>query len=157
MANRLALGLLMLFVSTLSMPQTGVTTDNTSKSIGNGRWEWTVFIKGDPDTLSKVRCVEYLLHPTFPDRDRKICDRGSTPGQAYPLTATGWGTFTIPVTVFFSDRNSQSLTHTLRFDSPAVAATGSPPGCKVANSFSMREHDIQAIGSDWPGVYLYAQ
>lgn len=157
MSKRLAFALSMLIVSVRGLPQTSVTTDNTSRFIGNGRWEWTVFIKADPATLSQIRCVEYLLHPTFPNRDRRVCQRGSTPGQAFPLTANGWGTFDIPVTVIFNNGKTQSLTHHLRFDSPPVEAPSAPPGCNVANSFSISEHGIQPIGADWPGVYLYAE
>jgi len=159
MAKRFVLGWLMLMVSVPCLPQTAVTTDNTAKSIGAGRWEWTVFIKADPATLSQIHCVEYLLHPTFPDRDRKVCDRGSTPGQAFSLTASGWGTFDIPVTVFFNDGKTQSLTHHLSFDKPAplpTVASPAPAGCNVAGSFSIAEHSIQPLGADWPGVYLYA-
>jgi hypothetical protein len=160
MAKTFTLGWLLLMLAAPCPPQGGVTTDNTAKPIGSGRWEWTVFVNADPATLSQIHCVEYLLHPTFPDRDRKVCDRGSIPGQAFSLTANGWGTFDIPVTVFFNDGKTQTLTHHLSFDKPALAsgvASLAPAGCKVAGSFSMSERSIQALGTDWPGVYLYAE
>lgn len=150
----LTLALLFLTVSIPSQSQTNVTTDNTSRYIGNNRWEWTVFIKADPGILSNIRCVEYVLHPTFPDRYRKICDRGPAVDQAFPITATGWGVFDIPVTVTFNDGKTLTLTHRLRFESQATAA---PAGCNMANSFSIKVHEIQEIGSDWPSVYLYAE
>jgi hypothetical protein len=152
MGKSLNLALLALMVSMPCLSQT-ITSGNTSKHIGNNRWEWTVFIKTDPDTLSKIRCVEYLLHPTFPDRDRIICDRGSSPDQAFPLTANGWGTFDIPVKVIFTDGHSQSLVHSLHFESTQMTVSG----CDKAAEFLIKEHEIQDMGAVWPGVYLYAQ
>jgi hypothetical protein len=154
MSIRLALASLALMLPVLLTAQSGVTTDNTSKYIGNNRWEWTVFVKAPPDTVAKIQCVEYLLHPTFPNRDRMVCERGQTADQPFPLTGNGWGVFDIPVKVIFNDGHSESLTHHLRFDAPASAA---PAGCNSANDFTMREHGIQEIGSNLPGFYLYAE
>jgi transcription initiation factor IIF auxiliary subunit len=154
MSIRLALASLALMLPVLTTAQSGVTTDNTSKYIGNNRWEWTVFVKASPDTVAKIRCVEYLLHPTFPNRDRMVCDRGQTADQPFSLTANGWGVFDIPVKVIFNDGHSESMTHHLRFDAPASAA---PPGCNSASDFTMRERTIQEAGANFPGVYLYAE
>jgi len=133
--------------------QSGITTGNTSKYIGNNRWEWTVFIVAPPATLSKVSCVEYLLHPTFPNRDRYVCDRGENANQAFPLTANGWGVFTIPVKVIFADGHTKSLNHSLQFE-PRSAA---PPDCQSVTSFSLREHGIHDLGVNFPNLYLYAE
>jgi hypothetical protein len=152
MVKNLSLVLLVVLVPMTSLSQT-VTTGNVSTYLGNKRWEWTVFIKADPETLAKIDCVEYLLHPTFPDRSRVVCDRGSSPGQAFPLTATGWGVFDIPVTVTFKDGHSLNLKHSLQFDS----GEGGNAGCAKIVEFILREHEIQNIGNDWPGVYIYVQ
>jgi hypothetical protein len=154
MSIRLALASLALMLPVLLTAQSGVTTDNTSKYIGNNRWEWTVFVKASQDTVAKIHCVEYLLHPTFPNRDRMVCERGQTADQPFPLTGNGWGGFDIPVKVIFNDGHSESMTHHLRFDAPASAA---PAGCNSANDFTMREHGIQEIGANLPGFYLYAE
>jgi hypothetical protein len=35
---------------------------------GNGKpWQWTIFVKGAPDTLSQIKCVQYELDPSFPN------------------------------------------------------------------------------------------
>ena len=153
MSIRLAFASFALMFPLLMPAQSNVTTDNTSKPIGDNRWEWTVFIKAPPDTLAQVRCVEYLLHPTFPNRDRMICDRGQTADQPFPLTATGWGVFDIAVKVMFKDGHTENLTHHLRFDTPQPA----PAGCDSAGDFSMREHAVHEIGANLPGLYLYAE
>jgi YEATS family len=154
MSIRLALASLALMLPVLTTAQSGVTTDNTSKYIGNNRWEWTVFVKASPDTVAKIQCVEYLLHPTFPNRDRMVCDRGQTADQPFPLTGNGWGVFDIPVKVIFHDGHSESMTHHLRFDVPASTA---PAGCNSANDFILRAHAIQEVGANLPGIYLYAE
>jgi hypothetical protein len=118
---RLIISLLILAFPALGPAEFPITTHNTSRPIGSNRWEWTVFIRTDPSTLAKIRCVEYLLHPTFPDRDRTVCDPGDNAGQAFPLTATGWGVFDIPITVIFTDGHTESLIHHLRFDTAAAA------------------------------------
>ncbi len=87
---------------------------NTSRYVGEGRWEWTVFITAAPETLKEIRCVEYTLHPTFPDPVREICDRGGGP-RPFALTARGWGTCQLRIRVIFKDGRVQQLTHDLAF------------------------------------------
>jgi transcription initiation factor IIF auxiliary subunit len=115
MAHKLALTALLLFIPGLSVAQSGIAVDNIAKPMGNNRWEWTVFVKGDAETISKISCVEYELHETFPDRLRRVCERGSGPDHAFPLTASGWGTFDIPVTIYYADGRTEKLTYHLRF------------------------------------------
>ena len=91
-----------------------ISADNTARQIRTGYWTWTVFIKAPEEVLSQVQCVQYTLHPTFADPVREVCERGST-SQAFPLTATGWGTFLIPVRVTLKNGRSQELSHQLRF------------------------------------------
>jgi transcription initiation factor IIF auxiliary subunit len=115
MSSKLALTALLLVVQGFGVAQSGITVDNTATPLGNDRWEWTVFVKGDQETISQISCVEYELHATFPDRLRRVCDRGSKPDQAFPLTANGWGAFDIPVTIFFADGRTEKRTYHLRF------------------------------------------
>ena len=88
---------------------------NTSRKLDRNRWEWTVFIQSDETTLAQVACVEYTLHSTFPEPVQRICQRGEDPEQAFPLTATGWGTFTIGVQVIFKNSEILYLEHPLFF------------------------------------------
>jgi hypothetical protein len=91
-----------------------ISADNIAESADGNKWNWTVFIKGDRDKIDEIKCVEYTLHPTFPDPVRKVCDRGN-PQQAFALSVTGWGTFTIGIRVFMKDGSVENLKHQLKF------------------------------------------
>lgn len=54
-----------------------VKVDKTSEYVGKNRWKWTLFIEAPPDVLDKIKCVEYALHPSFPNPIQVVCDRGS--------------------------------------------------------------------------------
>lgn len=103
-----------------------VTADNVSTRLGRNLWQWTAFIQAPEEVLARVQCVEYTLHPTFPDPVREVCDRG--PGEhAFPITAKGWGTFPLHVRVTFTDGSTQELVHALHFFAPADAGTDGGP------------------------------
>ena len=91
--------------------QLEVTVENWSKVIEPGWWDWGIYIKGAPAELKKIRCVEYTLHPSFPNPVRLVC----TPDKGFLLTARGWGTFTVPVKVMLKDGTVRELSHTLEF------------------------------------------
>jgi hypothetical protein len=91
-----------------------IETRNIATKIGKVRWRWSVFIESDSETLAMIDCVEYTLHPTFPDPVQKICNMGS-PTQAFATHATGWGTFKIKLRVFFRDGTIRDLDHQLTF------------------------------------------
>lgn len=90
--------------------------DNTAKQAYVGRWNWTVFLTGPEEELSRIECVEYTLHPTFPNPVQKVCERGRGL-HAFPLIASGWGTFLIKIRVTFRDRDEEikHLQHYLKF------------------------------------------
>jgi len=85
--------------------------------IPNKTWEWTAFVKGTPDVIDQISCVEYTLHPTFPNPVQKVCE---TRDPLYPfgLKAEGWGTFNIRAKVEFKDGTSKDLVHMLDFTDP---------------------------------------
>ncbi len=87
---------------------------NVAQKIAPKRWKWTIFVEGSDAALSRVRCVEYTLHPTFRDPVKKICRRGQGP-YAFAYSAKGWGTFPIKVLVSGKDGSEQKLTHNLKF------------------------------------------
>jgi hypothetical protein len=97
-------------------------TDRAAVAIGNtaeqsGKtWKWTVFVMGADSALDDIQCVEYLLHPTFPDPLRKVCARGSEKELGFSLPAEGWGTFLIHARVIRKRGGEIQLTHELRFD-----------------------------------------
>jgi hypothetical protein len=84
--------------------------DNTARRAGDQTWDWTVFINADQNTLSNVRCVEYTLHPTFPNPIRTVCD---DPANHFALSARGWGTFEIKI--IFRDGSIQNKVRMLKF------------------------------------------
>jgi transcription initiation factor IIF auxiliary subunit len=93
---------------------------NTSSYTGAGRWDWTIFIEADPDTLRQIECVEYVLHPTFPDPVRKVCNQ---PNTKFAHSTNGWGTFTVKVNIQYKDGRVEALQHRLVFEQqPATAA-----------------------------------
>lgn len=91
-----------------------IRVDNEAEKVGEGLWKWTVFIEGPSNALDQIQCVEYTLHPTFPNPVREVCDRGIGP-HAFALTAKGWGTFQLYIRVFLRDGRVQELTHNLIF------------------------------------------
>jgi hypothetical protein len=91
-----------------------VETRNSSVKIAPNRWEWTVFLTGEEAELARIQCVQYTLHPTFNDPVKEVCERGAG-DKAFPLTATGWGTFPIKLRILKNDGNVELLTHDLTF------------------------------------------
>jgi len=88
-----------------------IKVDNSARYLGNRVWEWTVFIETDPETLSQIEHVEYILHPTFPEPVRLV----STRHNNFAFTARGWGIFEIKIRVVFKNRTERYLTHMLKF------------------------------------------
>jgi YEATS family len=75
-------------------------------------WQWTIFIKGAPDALAHIKCVQYVLDPSFPNRSRTVCDRG-TEDRPFPSTGTTWSPFKLSATVTFDDGNVQQFQYIL--------------------------------------------
>jgi YEATS family len=96
-----------------------IAVGNTAVLERRDRWKWSVFLMGRDETLRQVQCVEYLLHPTFPDPRRSVCSRGALPGKGFVLNAEGWGTFTIGVKIVYRNGQIQYLRHELRFTAEA--------------------------------------
>jgi len=99
-----------------------ITAENTSRYLGNGRWSWTIYLKGTDNTLRDVTCAEYTLHPTFPNPVRKVCNRGNS-DQAFALTSSGWGVFEISIKIFLKNGRTRQLRHMLTFETPSVASS----------------------------------
>lgn len=91
-----------------------LTAGNVAEPVGRDRWNWTVFIKGDRQDIDAIKCVEYSLHPSFPNPVHLVCEAGD-PNRAFKLSATGWGTFTIGIRVFMKDGSHKDLKHRLKF------------------------------------------
>lgn len=88
------------------------TVKNTSTYVGDGRWNWTIFVDADPGTLQQIECVTYNLHPTFQNPIQKVCNQ---PNEKFKYTANGWGTFIVEVRIEFKDGRIETLKHPLVF------------------------------------------
>lgn len=90
-----------------------ISATNTSEYTSNKRWEWTVFLVATADVLAHIKCVEYTLHPTFPNPVRLVCEKGSD-SQPFYLKGEGWGEFSMPITVTFDDGSTQTFAYELK-------------------------------------------
>jgi transcription initiation factor IIF auxiliary subunit len=115
----LPVSLAILLVGAAAAGAQEITTQNVSRYVGKDRWAWTVFVKASSTVLREIRCVEYTLHPTFPDPVRRVCELGN-PAQPFALQSEGWGTFTIGVRVLFRNGNTRVLRHELKFAAPSI-------------------------------------
>ncbi|MEK7483018.1 MAG: pYEATS domain-containing protein, partial [Planctomycetota bacterium] len=77
-----------------------------------GVYDWTVYLTGPLGVLRNVTAVEYFLHPTFTPNQIAI-NEGVEYG--FPLSRSGWGTFTLTAKVYFKDGSSIDLQHNLQF------------------------------------------
>jgi transcription initiation factor IIF auxiliary subunit len=102
-----------------------ISVKNTSSVIGNGRWAWTVYIDAPPPTLDRVKCVEYHLHPTFPNPLHVVCERGQQ--EPFALHGNGWGEFNVVVKITFLDGTEQPYNHWLTLSRSAATE---PPSKK---------------------------
>jgi len=91
-----------------------ICTQNTAQSKGDRRWDWTVFIDPRSADLARIKCVEYTLHPTFPNPVRIVCDMGRIDAP-FALSSNGWGTFQIRIRVLMQDGSIRELSHQLHF------------------------------------------
>ena len=120
--NKKLLFSLFLFLSTLvysNLSFAYLSMENTSTYIGNGRWHWKIFINADRETLARIRCVEYTLHPTFPIPIERKCNRESN----FALEANGWGTFVVKVRIFYTNNTMQNLEHLLVFEEKRTSSS----------------------------------
>lgn len=101
-----------------------VTVKNSSNYVGAGRWNWTIYLEADSRTLQQIECVEYTLHPTFPNPVRKVCNE---PETKFAYSTNGWGTFTVKVDIQYKNGRHEELKHMLVFErqpaSPSVSLT----------------------------------
>ncbi len=142
--QKLAIALTAAALSLVAVPgSAAVAVKNTSTYVGGGRWDWTIFIEADPDTLKQIQCVEYVLHPTFPDPVHKVCNEAK---KKFSYSANGWGVFTVKVNVQFKDGHVQALEHLLVF-------SDEPPAKALNVSIKNRSKQIEPGWWEW-GVYV---
>lgn len=109
--RNISISFILFFLVSPNLSFASLSVANTSAYIGNGQWHWKIFVNGDHETLSQIECVEYTLHPTFPEPVKRRCDRSSN----FALEANGWGTFVVKVRVFYNNHTTQDFEHLLVF------------------------------------------
>ncbi len=125
-----------------------ISAANSARYLGSGRWEWTVYLLADPSVIARISCVEYRLHPTFPNPNREVCQRGSA-DQPFALTAEGWGRFTMHVQVRFGKGIPQEFDYDLK-----LVDTRCP---NPLDQFTLKEGESRAVKGITPPVYVFAE
>jgi transcription initiation factor IIF auxiliary subunit len=91
----------------------GIHFNNYARRIGSRGsydwYEWKVFVDEKPEILDKIKQVQYLLHRTFPNPTRVSEDRKSK----FALESSGWGSFTIYITVRYNDGTEEQAEYFL--------------------------------------------
>ena len=68
-------------------------------------WNWSIWIESTTEIMNKIAFVEYILHPSFPNRIRKRTSKKSL----FKLSTKGWGEFMIYVKIYFSNEEEPLL------------------------------------------------
>jgi len=99
-------------------PVADLKFDNIAREVGerqDQRWfEWTVFVDEGEEVLEQIEAVEYLLHRTFPNPLRKQ----TNPEDKFSISGSGWGEFTIKITVFFDNGGRLETSYYLDLSRP---------------------------------------
>lgn len=88
-----------------------VTFETEARKTGEDLYEWKVAMRSK-DVNRGVRAVEYILHPTFPDRIRTSTSRE----DHFALESAGWGEFDIVANVYFEDGDEQTAIVPLKLE-----------------------------------------
>jgi hypothetical protein len=93
--------------------QTSIRFDNYARRIadqsGHPYYQWVVFVNEPPATLDTITQVDYVLHPTFPNPFQTSRDRA----KRFELDSTGWGEFTILITVHLNSGRLMKTSYAL--------------------------------------------
>ena len=144
MRHALASALAAAFLALGAVPgSAAVAVKNTSTYVGGGRWDWTIFVDADRETLQQIDCVEYVLHPSFPEPVQKVCRAAAT---KFAYSTNGWGVFTVKVNIHYKNGHVEALEHKLVFGSE-------PPAGPLAVSVKNRSKQIEPGWWEW-AVYL---
>src|SRR2546426_11575560 len=103
-------------------------------------YEWCVFVDEHPETLEKIRSVEYTLHPTFPNPIRRVDERANR----FALFSSGWGGFTIGVDIEWEDGSHTKKAHLLELSAdkwPTKSAPKQFESAEVEKIYRALYHD----------------
>ena len=85
----------------------------------------------------------YTLHPTFPNPVVRRDNRETN----FALEASGWGTFTVKVSVFYNDNTTQDFEHLLVFEEKRTSSSFDD---LIVDNWS---NEIEPGWWDW-GIYV---
>jgi transcription initiation factor IIF auxiliary subunit len=88
---------------------------NTSRNVGGGRWNWTIYVQAPADVLDQIACVEYTLHITYPNNVRRVCEYGDRT-RPFGLSSSGWAPTHVAIRLRFRNGVEHRLSHTLVFE-----------------------------------------
>ena len=110
---------ILFFIFILFAQESSLSVANTSKYLGNGKWEFEIFVKAPPEEIESIQSVEYIFPSSFPTPE----DQGFFQGDPkYPFAHKwiGYGVFKIGIKINYSDRSARSLEHMLSIEEQKV-------------------------------------
>lgn len=72
---------------------------------GKDWYEWRVWVEGPAQKLGEVKEVEYILHPTYPERFH----HRENAGDGFQLRSEGWGEFDIIAKITLASGEQQTV------------------------------------------------
>jgi|SRR5579859_287549 len=99
-------------------------------------YEWCIFVDSDPETIHRIRSIEYILHPTFPNPVRTVTNKETR----FALFSSGWGVFRIGINIEWETGSWTTASHHLTFSQddwpkkPKPASFSSPQSEEVYNA-----------------------
>ena len=85
--------------------RSGLTFRTRAEQVKENWYQWQIELAESSSELNQIREVEYILHPTFPDRIRHRTD----PTTNFRLESSGWGSFDITVNVYFKNGDERTV------------------------------------------------
>jgi hypothetical protein len=131
---------LLLFTPALVGTQGSLLKVDNSYTYDQNGFAWRVFIKEDGAVLDTISCVEYTLHPTFPNPIQRRCNAG----DQFGLAARGWGEFTILLKVEWKDGKVTTQSYMLDLHSPSRNAKSLAPPTQGGMKVNTRSSAIEA-------------
>ena len=119
-----------------------INIKQSSKQAGttDDRWEWSIWIDEPEEVLQQIDFVKYILHSTFPNRERKR----TSPRDKFKLSSEGWGEFEIFIQVHFKDGRTPLYTsHYLQLSSEQSSKESKRKKVFLSSQLSTKEEALK--------------
>jgi predicted secreted protein len=123
----------------ISKNRVEIKPKNTSKYVGNGRFECLLYLAARPEVLDEIDYVTYILHPTFEEAIHEVYDSKS----GFSIALSVWGEFRIHIKVNYKDGNIDLLSHMLRLEPETVLTV------KRGEKFKIELESNRSTGYGW--------